>query len=374
MIQGPLLTFMLLFYNFFILSSLNNILELSINSYTIFIIVLIIAISRITSMTIERNKTHTITQYLMEFDGIWLWASFMYLFEIIILYVIEQFIIIPLSLKAIFILLIPVLGIIGYYIAHNIYIKEYEIYLNEKSQTQSKPMTIIQISDLHIGSIRREKTLKKVVKAINKIASQKENTQVITVIAGDIADGSCPITPDMFMTFKEATMPVIFTPGNHDYYQGIDNVKTALENAGITILDNENIIYDKENINLIGLKFSFNESEQDDTYQLPIKQDKNNIVIYHAPFYWDEFSKMGVDLELSGHTHGGQFYPAIWFTKRMFKYNRGLFNRQVIQENGTKTNSYLSVTDGVGSFATPIRLGTHSEVVVLDINRVPKKE
>ncbi len=368
---------MLMFYNFFILNSLNNILELSVSNYIILAIVLILAVSRLTSMTIEKNKTHKITQYLVEFDGIWLWASFMYLFEIIILYIIEQFITIPLSLRIIIVLLIPLLGIIGYYIAHNIYIKGYEVYLNEKAQTPSKPITIIQISDLHIGSMRREKTIKRVVKTINKIAleKEKENTKVITIIAGDIADGSCPVTPDMFMTFKEATMPVLFTPGNHDYYQGIDNVKTALENAGITILDNDNIVYDKENINIIGVKFSFNESEQDnEQYQLPIKQDKNNIVIYHAPFYWDEFSKMGVDLELSGHTHGGQFYPATWFTKRMFKYNRGLFNRQVTQQDGTKMNSYLSVTDGIGSFAAPIRLGTHSEVVVLNINRVPKNE
>ena len=79
-------------------------------------------------------------------------------------------------------------------------------------------------------------------------------------------------------------------------------------------------------------------------------------------YYWDEFSDLGFDIQLSGHTHGGQFYPAIWFTKLMFGYNMGLFKNKV--------GRYLHVTTGVGSMDTPMRWGTDSEIVVLKLRRL----
>ena len=357
LIQGPIFTFLLLFYNYFIISSLAYILEFKITTLELISIILILAIIRLVPLRIEMSKTHLITQYLSEFSNLWLWASFMYLFEIIILYFASFIVKIPFNIKLAIVLLVPLFGAIGYYIAHNNYINEHDIYLKEKSERKSKNISIIHISDMHIGSIRKKRTIIQLVRNINKIASEKDN--VITIISGDAADGSCPILPDTFIDFKDVKTPVIFTPGNHDYYQGIDNVKLSLKNAGVTILDNENLILDDENLNIIGFKFSFNEKEQEE-YTPPIANDKNNVLIYHVPLYWEEFRKIGVDLQLSGHTHGGQFFPATLFVGRQFKYNRGLFN---------KNNSYLSVTDGVGTFAPPIRLGTRSEIAVLNIHR-----
>lgn len=359
-------------YNYFIITSLSTILEINLNLYIIISLVIILAAIRIIPISIERNKSHRITEILVEISGLWLWASFMYLFEIILLYIIGFFIQLSLTIKTIIVLLVPLFMIIGYYVAHHNYIRGYEIYLKEKSEKPSKPVTIIHVSDIHIGSMIHKSTITELVNNINKIAEekQKENTKVITIISGDVADGSSPILPDTFMGFKDAIMPVIFTPGNHDYYQGIDHVKKALENAGVIILDDDNLIYDDVNLNIIGLRFSFDNLDLDNSYKLPISDTMNNILIYHVPQYWDEFSKMGIELQLSGHTHGGQFFPVNYVSKLMFEYSNGLFNRQVTVKDKTY-RSYLSVTDGVGAFAAPIRLGTHSEIVVLNINRVP---
>ena len=92
-----------------------------------------------------------------------------------------------------------------------------------------------------------------------------------------------------------------------------------------------------------------------------INPDLVNIINYHVPYYWDEFSSVGFDMQLSGHTHGGQFYPAINLTKLMFKYNNGL-----LKNNSGK---YLHVTTGVGSMDTPMRWGTDSELVVLKLRK-----
>lgn len=355
-----------MFYNYFIINSLSDILNYQIDAKLLLLIIIILALIRYIPMDLERYKTRQITQYLTEISSIWLWISFMYLFEIIFFYIVNIFTKISYPIKLGIILLVPLLAIIGYYIAHHNHVERYDVVLNEKNKKESKPLTIIHISDIHYGSMVKEKTLQKTVNTINKIASEKEDTTVITIISGDIADGSCPIHPDAFLPFKEVITPVLFTPGNHDYYQGIDNVKKALKNAGIIILDNDNIEYNQENINIIGLSFSF--SETNTTYTLPIKDDKNNILIYHVPQYWKEFSNRGIDIELSGHTHGGQFPPATLVTKLLFKYNHGLYTRKIKQDNIIRT-AYLSVTEGVGFFATPIRLCTHSEIVVLNVNR-----
>lgn len=371
LMQGPIFTLILLFYNYFIITSLLNILEYQIDASLLYLVLILIALSRLISMEIERHKTNKLTQILTEINNFWLWASFMYLFEIIFFYIIGIFIELSHITKIALILLILVLGFIGYYIAHHNYIRGYELYLTEKTNANSKPVTIIHISDIHYGSMVRQNSLKRIVKSINKIASQNSNSKVITIISGDAADGSAPISEDTFLPFKDINVPVIFTPGNHDYYPGLASVKKALKKAGVIILDNDNLEYANENINIIGLSFSFSQEDQE-SYKLPIKEDMNNILIYHAPLYWEEFSKMGIELELSGHTHGGQFYPMTYFTGLMFKYNHGLFNKEIKKDNN-RYNSYLSVTEGVGYFAVPIRLHTRSEIVVLNINRIKRE-
>ena len=92
-----------------------------------------------------------------------------------------------------------------------------------------------------------------------------------------------------------------------------------------------------------------------------INPDLVNIINYHVPYYLEEFSSLGFDIQLSGHTHGGQFYPAVNFAWKLFKYNMGLF------KNGS--GKYLHVTTGVGSMDTPMRWGTDSELVVLKLRK-----
>ena len=70
---------------------------------------------------------------------------------------------------------------------------------------------------------------------------------------------------------------------------------------------------------------------------------------------------MGFDVQLSGHTHGGQFYPAVWFAELMFKYNMGLFKNDL--------DRYLHVTTGVGSMDVPMRWGTNSEISILRLKK-----
>ena len=149
-------------------------------------------------------------------------------------------------------------------------------------------------------------------------------------------------------------------PENHDFYPGIENVCRAAKKAGMIILDDEKMEF--KGLNIFGLSFTFGDKEDISNEQLKQATDEDavNIINYHVPYGWDLFTRLGYNLQLSGHTHGGQFYPMRWFCKLMFKYNMGIFE---------KNGSYLSVTTGVGSMDTPMRLGTDSELVILKLRK-----
>ena len=142
---------------------------------------------------------------------------------------------------------------------------------------------------------------------------------------------------------------------------GIESVVDACKNAGIIVLDKDKLEF--QNLNIYGLTYSFEDIEMptDEEIQNSINPNLINILNYHVPYRWEEFSSLGFDIQLSGHTHGGQFYPAINFTGLMFKYNKGLFRDDL--------GNYLHVTTGVGCMDTPMRWGTDSELVVLKLRK-----
>ena len=109
--------------------------------------------------------------------------------------------------------------------------------------------------------------------------------------------------------------------------------------------------------------FSFDDVEMPtvDEIKDSLNPDLVNIINYHVPYNWEEFSSLGFDIQLSGHTHGGQFYPAVWFADLLFRYNMGLFKNDF--------GKYLHVTTGVGSMDPPMRWGTDSEIVVLKLRK-----
>ena len=143
------------------------------------------------------------------------------------------------------------------------------------------------------------------------------------------------------------------------FIQASKNVIEACENAGIIVLDNDSI--ELNGLNIFGLTFSFGDREVPQIDESLIRDDMVNIINYHVPYKWKEFSELGFDIQLSGHTHGGQFYPMVWFANRMFEYNMGLFRNDL--------GKYIHVTTGVGSMDTPMRWGTDSEIVVLKLRK-----
>ena len=299
----------------------------------------------------EAKKSTVLGRSISTLSGIWMWASVMFLIDLIIIYGSSVFIHIPTEINMVLLAIVPVLGVYNYYKAHKIVVHEKTLILDNLS----RDINIIHLSDVHFGSVRHKQIIRQTADKLKEF----EDTCELAIISGDLADGSSMVEEDDFLAFNEVNMPIIFSPGNHDYYIGIENVFRACKKAGIIILDNESMEFDC--LNIFGLPYTVYDRKMPHVDESLVKEGLINIISYHVPYYWKEFSSMGFDIQLSGHTHGGQFYPVVNFTNLMFKYNMGLFKDSL--------GHYLHVTTGVGSMDTPMRWGTDSEFVVLKLKK-----
>ncbi|WP_295722471.1 metallophosphoesterase [uncultured Methanobrevibacter sp.] len=340
--------FFLIKYTFLLFGGLND--------WVILFISLILVLLHILPTLFEERKSRFITRVLANIYGIIQWLSVMYLIEVVLIYIICSFINLKSYILAL-LMIVPLIGIYAYYHAHIIVIKEKNLTFDNLKEE----ISVAHISDLHYGFLMNNGAFNRLKNAL----VQLEGDVDLVIISGDLADGSSVINEDDFKALSEINIPIIFTPGNHDYYPGIDNVKAACKKANIIILDNESMEF--KGLNIFGYSFSYSNTpciSSDELYNY-INQDKVNIIIYHTPKNWETFTKIGFDLQLSGHTHGGQFHPGIFFSELVFKYNKGLFENNM----GDKKH-YLSVTTGVGVMDIPMRWGTDSEIVILRFKRL----
>lgn len=344
-------------FQFFLLKVLFSYFG-GINDILIVFMVILLGLLQSVPMLFEEKKSSKIGRLLSTIFGVWEWFLVMILIDEILISILGLFIQIPVEIIVLSLLVILLIGFYAYYNAHRIVVKSQIL----EFDNLEKEYTIAHLSDVHFGSVRHKKIIEDVA---NKLEGLSDTCDLV-VISGDLADGSCAVEEDDFMALKDVDMPIIFTSGNHDYYPGLENVHKACQKAGIIILENEGMEFDE--LNIYGLSFSFGDIPMPTADELRsfIKEDKINIVNYHVPNGWNELSDIGFNLQLSGHTHGGQFYPVIFFGKYMYEgHNRGLFKKRLKNNK----NSYLHVTTGVGSMDVPMRWGTNSEIVLLRLKK-----
>ena len=339
-------------FQFFLLKYL---LRLIITVEDIYLVMpaIIIGLIHLLPMFFEAKKSTVFGRFFTTVDGIGMWVSVMFLIEIVFIYIVGSFIAIPQIVIHLLLIIVPILGVYNYYKAHKLIVNEKIIELDDLSCD----INIIHLSDVHFGSVRHKKIIKQIS---NKLKELKDSCDIV-IISGDLADGTSVVEKDDFISFRDIDIPIIFTPGNHDFYMGIEDVIAACDNAGIIVLDNDN--YQYGDLNIYGLTYSFDDIKMPTSDEIKSKIDDNkiNIINYHVPYCFEEFTSLGFDIQLSGHTHGGQFYPAVNFANILFKYNKGLFKNS--------QGKYIHVTTGVGSMDTPMRWGTDSEIVVLKLKK-----
>ncbi|MFR9543638.1 MAG: metallophosphoesterase, partial [Rikenellaceae bacterium] len=229
-----------------------------------------------------------------------------------------------------------------------------------------EPLRIAHVSDTHYGHFWGERKAKELAKLI---AGEDVDAVVIT---GDMFDGRVRLSSDVVRPFTELGVPIYFSEGNHDGYSGSRGIKRLLEENGVIVLENEKVEFG--GLQIIGLDylmpdnetFNLHGSHNSNTIKsilptLEIDKDRASILLHHNPVGAEYAAENGVNLYLAGHTHAGQLFPATLVAKMMFEYNKGLYEYD--------ENMQIYVSQGTGTFGPPMRLGTHSELTIINLQK-----
>jgi predicted MPP superfamily phosphohydrolase len=211
---------------------------------------------------------------------------------------------------------------------------------------------IVQLSDIHIGSVSG-KFLQRIIEKTNNLNPD------LVLITGDLVDNYNKKTQEAIGLLDRLTAPVFFVTGNHEEYVGPARIAKSLNAANVTVLNNRQINYD--GIQIIGIDNNVKKKDLEQVLQkIHINEANFSILMCHRPVELKTLSQTGLDLVLSGHTHSGQIFPFNHIVKLFYKPSSGLHKYN---------NTYQYITSGTGTWGPRMRLGSRSEIVLLEIRK-----
>ncbi len=244
--------------------------------------------------------------------------------------------------------------------------------------------TIAHLSDLHLGALWNESFLKKIVKMTNALEPE------IIVITGDLFDGASGRHNkyiDLLKRFR-SKKGVFFVSGNHEVYAGGEPVIEIVKKSGIKVIDNK--IINLEGLQLIGIGYPSFEKKAH-TFNIRSRADfdpnKPSVLLFHTPTDIKEIingpsrsthakaylrpatnfetaAKLGISLQLSGHSHAGQFFPFTWLVKGIFNgFHYGLHRID---------DFHIYISSGTGTWGPPLRSSCASEIALLTLVPAPE--
>ncbi len=221
---------------------------------------------------------------------------------------------------------------------------------------------IVQISDIHVNPTMRKGFVKDVVDQVNNL-----NPEMV-VLTGDLADGPVSILKNEVASLKDLSAPcgLYFVTGNHEYYAGAKAWVEEVGRLGFHVLLNEHQIikYNSESILLAGVTdFNagvFYSNHTSDVWKAlsGAPDSRVKILLAHQPRNIFAAAKADFDLQISGHTHGGQFFPWQYFVHLQQPYVAGLHKHE---------NTWIYVNRGTGYWGPPLRLGSPSETTLIKL-------
>ena len=211
------------------------------------------------------------------------------------------------------------------------------------------------ISDLHLGHVRNGTFLRRMVA---KILSEEPDA---IFIAGDLYDGTAIDAARAAEPLNKLTAPhgVYFVAGNHEQFGDDSNYLSAIAAAGVRVLSNEKVEVD--GLQIVGVPYR--NAVQDGAFRsvlhrIRLDRDRASILLTHAPDHPEIAEAAGVSLQLSGHTHLGQFVPWSWMARRIY--------RQFVYGLSRIGKMQVFTSSGAGTWGPPLRLGSNPEIVMLE--------
>jgi uncharacterized protein len=211
------------------------------------------------------------------------------------------------------------------------------------------------ISDVHLGHVRNGRFLRRLIAKI-----LREEPDAI-FIAGDLYDGTAIDAGRAAEPLNKLTAPqgVYFVAGNHEQFGDDSKYLSAIAAAGVRVLNSEKV--EVEGLQIIGVPYrnaTQNGHLAAALRHIRLDRERASVLLTHAPDHPEIAEAAGVSLQLSGHTHLGQFIPWSWMARRIY--------RQFVYGLSRIGKMQVFTSSGAGTWGPPLRLGSNPEIVMLE--------
>jgi len=229
----------------------------------------------------------------------------------------------------------------------------------------SRDMRVVLVSDTHFGVMTRQVWVERLIAFIRDLEPD------LVLFAGDqVNDHPEWLAPKArVVAGLDSALGKFGVLGNHEFYVGLQTSQEFHDLAGIRLLRNESLVLPETGIQLLGIDdpaWGFRDRDfmvQEIAKLAPeLLSDHFTILITHRPWGWEEKAvPLGIDLQVSGHTHGGQIFPFHWFVRLHYKHLAGHFEKE---------GRHLFVTTGALGWGPPLRVGARPEIVLIELIRL----
>ena len=224
-------------------------------------------------------------------------------------------------------------------------------------------LRIVQISDIHVGPTIKRDYLRRIVERVNALEPD------VVAITGDLVDGSVKelarhVAPLADLKSRHGSF---FVTGNHEYYSGVHGWVEELQRLGVRVLHNEHVVLRHQGAELVlagvpdhtGHHFDPQHRSDPEAALRGAPPGVPRVLLAHQPRTAPAAAAAGFDLQLSGHTHGGQFLPWSLFVPLQQPYTAGLHRLGRL---------WIYVSRGTGYWGPPKRIGAPSEIAELRLS------
>ena len=260
--------------------------------------------------------------------------------------------------------LVPAITIVGYFMARRVAaVRDVEVPI-ANLPAALEGFTIVQVTDIHVGPTIKREFVQRIVKRVNGLGAD------MVAITGDLVDGSvadlAPHTaPLARLSSRHGTY---FVTGNHEYYSGAQAWIEELRRLGAHVLLNEHAVIEHSGARIVVAGVTdysahhYNPAHRTDPAGAVAgaPRDAVKVLLAHQPRSARRAREAGFDLQLSGHTHGGQFWPWNFFVPLQQPYTAGLHRLG---------RMWIYISRGTGYWGPPMRFGIPSEITRIRLKR-----
>ncbi len=214
------------------------------------------------------------------------------------------------------------------------------------------PLTLVQMSDLHLGPVHGAGYVRRLVQLTNSVSPD------LVLVTGDLLERG--IQPGTLGGFHDLRAPAFMVWGNHDKFFPRRQALELIAETPFTLLEDDVLLLEN-GVQLVGLDypgFGGERAQGDVLGRLPMREGLFTLLLSHAPMDFPHWADTPVDLQLAGHTHSGQIVPFNLVVRMRYQLLSGLY-----REGGKTTY----VSPGTGTWGPPLRLGTRNEVTCIKL-------